>query len=123
MSANTSDNALDSWAKAQEFALSLTGTAPGTLYDMPMVMVAANRRGFIVTGQEPKTSFVILIDEGHVEILLETDPESFWQSPHYAGSGAVLARYSSPDPQRVRDTISHAYRLAATKKKRPPRKK
>ena len=114
---------LDSWAKAEAFALSLPGTAQGTLYDMPMVMVAANRRAFLTTGQEPRTSFVILIDEGHVEMLLETDPDSFWQSQHYAGSGAVLVRYSAPDPARGREAIGHAYRLTATKKKRPPRKK
>ena len=116
-------DALDSWAKAEAFALSLPGTVRSTIYNMPMVMVAKNRRGFLVTGHEARTSFAVPLDEGYAEMLMETDPESFWQSPHYAGSGAVLVRYASPDAERVRDVIEHAHKLAAAKKDRPPRKR
>ena len=114
-------DSLDTWDKAEAFALSLPGTVRSTIYNMPMVMIAKNRRGFLVTGHEAKTSFAVPLDEGYAEMLMETDPESFWQSPHYAGSGAVLVRYSSPDPERVRQVIEHAYALAASKKNRPPR--
>jgi hypothetical protein len=112
---------LDTWARAEAFALSLPGTVRSTIYNMPMVMISKNRRGFLVTGHEAKTSFAVPLDEGYAEMLMETDPESFWQSPHYAGSGAVLVRYASPDPERVRHVIEHAYTLASAKKNRPPR--
>ena len=114
---------LDSWDKAEAFALTLPGTARSTIYNMPMVMVAKNRRPFLVTGHEAKTSFAVPVDEGYAEMLMETDPDSFWQSPRYAGSGAILVRYTSPDPERVRHVIEHAHALAAVKKNRPPRKK
>ena len=116
-------SALDSWDKAEAFALTLPGTVRSTIYNMPMVMIAKNRRPFLVTGHEAKTSFAVPLDEGYAEMLLETDPESFWQSQHYAGSSAVLVRYSSPDPDRVCDVIEYAHRLAATRKNRPPRPK
>jgi hypothetical protein len=115
--------AIDNWDKAEAFALSLPGTVQSTIYDMPMVMIAKNRRGFLVAGHEAKTSFAVPVDEGYAEMLMETDPDSFWQSQHYAGSSAVLVRYASPDPERVREVIDYAYRLAASKKNRPPRKK
>ncbi|WEK46146.1 MAG: hypothetical protein P0Y56_14160 [Candidatus Andeanibacterium colombiense] len=115
--------ALDSWDKAEAFALSLPGTVRSTIYDMPMVMIAKNRRGFLVTGHEAQTSFAVPLDEGYAEMLMETDPDSFWQSPHYAGSSAVLVRYSSADPERVREVIEYAFRLASTRKNRPPRPK
>jgi len=114
---------LDSWEKVEAFALTLPGTARGTSYDMPAVAIAANRRPFLVTGHERRTSFAVPIDEGYVEMLLETDPDSFWQSPHYAGSGTVLIRYAGADPVRVREVIRHASALATARKKRPPRKK
>ena len=115
--------ALDTWEKAEAFALSMPGTARSTSYNMPMVMVSKNRRGFLVTGHEARTSFAVPLDEGYAELLMETDPDSFWQSPHYAGSGSVLVRYSSPDQDRVREVIEHAYKLAVAKKNRPPRRK
>ena len=37
--------AIDSWDKAEAFALSLPGTVRSTIYNMPMVMIAKNRRG------------------------------------------------------------------------------
>jgi hypothetical protein len=116
-------DALDSWDKAEAFALSLPGTVRSTIYNMPMVMIAKNRRGFLVTGHEAQTSFAVPLDEGYAEMLLETDPESFWQSQHYAGSSAVLVRYTNADPDRVCEVIEYAYRLASTKKNRPPRRK
>lgn len=115
--------AIDSWEKAEAFALSLPGTVRSTIYNMPMVMISKNRRPFVVTGHEAQTSFAVPLDEGYAEMLMETDPESFWQSQHYAGSSAVLVRYSNTDPERVRQVIEYAYRLASTKKNRPPRRK
>ena len=60
--------------------------------------------------------------EGEAEMLMETDPDTFWQAPHYAGSKAVLIRYSSDDPERVRYVIERAYELAASLKPVKPRK-
>lgn len=115
--------AIDSWDKAEAFALSLPDTARSTIYTMPMVMITKNRRPFVVTGHEAKTSFAVPLDEGYAEMLMETDPDSFWQSQHYAGSSAILVRYTNTDPERVRQVIEYAYRLASTKKNRPPRRK
>jgi hypothetical protein len=114
---------LDSWDKVEAFALTLPGTERGTTYRMPTVKIAANGRGFVWTGHEAETSFAIWLEPGMVEMLIETDPDTFWQSPHYAGSNAVLIRYSSQDPERVRYMIEQAYGLAASLKPVRPRKK
>jgi hypothetical protein len=91
---------------------------------MPTVKVAANGRGFVWTSHEAKTSFAVwAANEGEVEMLMETDPDTFWQSPHYAGGKAVLIRYSSDDPERVRYVIERAYELALAQKPVKPRKK
>jgi hypothetical protein len=115
--------ALRSWNEVEAFALTLPGTERGTTYRMPTVKVAANGRGFVWTGGEPETSFAIWAEPGGAEMLIATDPETFWQSPHYAGSNAVLVRYSSEDPERVRYVIERAYELAAAMKPARQRKK
>lgn len=111
------------WEDVEAFALSLPGTERGTTYRMPTVKVAANGRGFVWTGHEAETSFAIWLDPDTAEMLMETDPETFWQSPHYAGSSAVLVRYSSDDPERVRYVIEQAYERAAAMKPVRKRKK
>jgi hypothetical protein len=114
---------LDSWEKVEAFALTLPSTGAGTVYRMPAVKVATNGRGFVWTGHEAETSFAVWLDPGTAEMLMETDPDTFWQSPHYAGSSAVLVRYSSDDPERVRYVIEQAYERAAALKPARSRKK
>ena len=114
---------LDSWDKVEAFALTLPGTEASVSWRMPTVKVSANGRGFVWTGHEAESSFAVWTAEGETEFLMETDPDTFWQSPHYAGSKAVLIRYSSDDPDRVRHVITQAYELAASLKPVRPRKK
>ena len=114
---------LDTWEDVEAFALTLPGTERGTTYRMPTVKVAANGRGFVWTSGEPETSFAVWLEPGGVEMLMETDRETFWQSPHYLGSSAVLIRYSSEDPERVRRVIEQAYEQALAMKPVRPRKK
>lgn len=115
--------ALDSWEAARDFALSLPGTELAKHYGKPAVKVSANGRAFLGTGREADTSFVLHIDIATAEMLMATGPETFWQTPHYEGYGAVLVRYASPDPERVKGTIRLAQEQAAamapvTKRKR-----
>jgi len=108
---------LDSWDKAVAFALSLPDTELSTSYGKPAVKV--NGRAFLYTGHEDKSSFGVAIDLDTVEMLKETDPDTFWQTPHYEGWPAVLIRFDSPDPERVRSVIERSRDWTAAKG--PPR--
>jgi hypothetical protein len=106
---------LDSWDKAAAFALDLPGTRL-TTGRMDAVVLDSNGRAVIFTGRESATSFAVMIDLGTVEMLKDTEPETYWQSPHYEGYPAVLVRYDSADPERVRWVIEQAYEQALTLK-------
>ncbi|MFM7379291.1 MAG: hypothetical protein ACKO1O_14375 [Erythrobacter sp.] len=108
--------ALDSWEAARDFALTLPGTELAKNYGKPAVKIAANGRAFLGTGRETATSFVLHIDIATAEMLMATGPETFWQTPHYEGHGALLVRFDSPDPERIRDTIRLAHEQAAAMK-------
>jgi hypothetical protein len=114
---------LDSFDKALAFALTLPGAVQISSYGKPAAAVAANGRAFLYPGHEADSSFAVGIDLGTVEILKETEPETYWQSPHYEGYPAVLVRYDSPDPERVRWVIEQARDQAAAKKPARMRKK
>jgi hypothetical protein len=113
---------LDSYAAADAFALTLPSTERTTSYGKPAVGIAANGRAFLSLGGETDTSFAVAVDCDAIELLKETEPETYWQSPHYEGWPAVLVRYDSPDPERVRDVIRQAHAQAAAKKKVRKRK-
>jgi hypothetical protein len=117
------DVAIASWDDAVACALALPGTELATSYGKPAVKLAANGRPFLHVGREPETYFVVEIDRDTVEILKETDPDSFWQTAHYQGWPAVLVRFGSTDPERVRDVIARAHEQAAARKPARPRRK
>lgn len=114
---------LDNFDKALAFALTLPGTVASTSYGRPAAACEANLRAFLTVGNESDTSFVVQIDAGTVELLIETEPETYWQSSHYVGYPAVLVRFDSPDPARVRHVIDQAREQAALKPPARQRKK
>lgn len=109
--------------EAIAFALTLPDTELGTSYGKPAVKVASNGRAFLFPSHEPDTSFGVAIDLDTIEILKETDPATFWQTPHYAGWEGVLIRYDSKDPDRVRDVLARSRDFVAAKQKARPRKR
>lgn len=111
------------WDEVVAFALTLPDTELSTSYGSPAVKVATNGRAFLYTGRESESSFGIAIDLDTVEMLKETDPDTFWQTPHYEGWPAVLIRFDSADPDRVRAMIERSREWTAAKPKVKPRKK
>ena len=109
--------------QAVAFALTLPETERGTSYGKPAVKVASNGRAFLFPSHEADTSFGVAIDLDTIEILKETDPDTFWQTPHYEGWPAVLIRYGSKDPERVRLMIERSRDWTAAKPRPRARKK
>lgn len=111
------------WEDAVAYALSLPDTELSTNFGKPAVKVASNGRAFLYTGHEDKTSFGIAIDLDTVEMLKDTDPDTFWQTPHYEGWPAVLIRFGSADRERVGSMMERSQHRTATKLQTKPRKK
>jgi hypothetical protein len=110
------------WEEAVAFALSLPGTELSTSYGKPAVKVAANGRAFLFPSHEADTSFGVAMDLDTIEILKETDPATFWQTPHYVGWEGVLIRYDSEDDERVREVIGRSRDWVAAKPEARPRR-
>ena len=108
---------------AVAFALTLPDTELGTSYGKPAVKVASNGRAFLFPSHEADTSFGVAIDLDTIEMLKETDPDTFWQTQHYVGWEGVLIRYASKDEARVREVIGRSRDWVAAKPKAKPRKR
>jgi hypothetical protein len=103
--------------EAIAFALTLPDTELGTSYGKPAVKLVSNGRAFLFPSHESNTSFAVAIDLGTIEILKETDPGTFWQSPHYVGWEGILVRYDSKDPERIMDVIGRSRDFVSAKPK------
>ena len=110
-----------SWEAVIAYALGLPDTELSTSYGAPAVKVASNGRAFVHPGREPG-SFCLAIDRDVVEMLKETDPDTYWQTPHYEGWPAILVRYGSADPERVLAMIDQARDWNAARPRVKPRK-
>ena len=107
------------WDEVVAHALTLPGSELTTYYGGPAVK--ANGHPVVTPGREAG-SFCLHIDQDTKAILMETDPDTFWQTPHYDGWPSLLVRHDSPDPDRVRAMIERAHDWAISRKPPRPRK-
>ncbi len=94
------------WDEVAALALALPGTTPGTSYGRDAVLVRGKM--VVVIGKTP--DHVVLragLDE--VDMLMATDPDCFFQTPHYVGWPAVLARLGTADPDRIAVLVERAW--------------
>jgi hypothetical protein len=108
------------WEQVVAHALTLPGTELTTYYGGPAVK--ANGHPLVTPGRE-EGSFCLHIDQDTKAILIETDPGTFWQTPHYDGWPSLLVRYDSPDPERVLAMIDRSHGWVMSRKPPRPRKK
>lgn len=112
------------WEEAFAFALSLPDAQSGTSYGRPAVKL--NGKSFVYPGREGG-SFAVAAPLPEKELLLGTEPETFWETDHYRGWPAVLVRFGSPSRERIENVIRRAWwdrakkaqRLAAGLPERP----
>ena len=105
----------DSWESVLAFALTLPDTEESTSYGRPAVKVRS--KAFVYPGRE-QGSFAISCPLDEKELLMETDPETFWETDHYRGWPAVLVRYRSSERDRIETVIQRAWWDRASKAQR-----
>lgn len=98
----------------QMFAYALTqpGAEDSTLFDGRCIRV---RGHWIVNASREPDCLALALDLGTVDFLMETEPRTYFQTPHYEGWPAVLVRYEAADDDRLREQIDKAWARRATK--------
>jgi len=96
----------DSWDSVMAFALALPGCEESTSYGKPAVRVRG--KAFVYPGRE-RGSFAVASPLEEKEFLMETDPDTFWETDHYRGWPAVLVRFDSSDRERIEMVVRRAW--------------
>ncbi|WP_404333586.1 hypothetical protein AB2M62_10660 [Sphingomonas sp. MMS12-HWE2-04] len=114
---------MDDWDDAVAFARALPGVEMASFYgDM---VPKLNGKAILSPGREAD-SFHLPVSHADKAMLMETDPDTFWQTPHYEGWPGVLVRYGR-ERERVErwilrrwwDVAKKAQRVAAGMEERP----
>ena len=94
------------WDAVAAFALSLPETEDATAYGTPAIKVRG--KAFVSTSREAG-SFHVRSAHEEKAVLIETDPATFWRTPHYANWPGLLVRYGAVDIDRVQVVIARAW--------------
>lgn len=115
---------MDDWDDACAYALTLPDVVMGSWWNHPCPKI--NDKGLISPSREPG-SFGMMVRKDEKPLLLETDPDTFWQTDHYRNFPMLLVRYGTPARERIElyirrawwDRAKKAQRLAAGMDVRP----
>ena len=97
---------LADWDQVAAFALTLPGAELSTSYGAPAVKVGGR---LVCSRSREADSFHVIALPEEKAVLLETDPATFWQTPHYENWPGLLVRFGSADAERVKRVIARAW--------------
>ena len=103
------------WDEAVAFTCALPDVAMERFFGTPCPKI--NGKAILSPGRE-KGSFCLLVSKDEKLMLMETDPDTFWETPHYQNYPAVLVRYGTPSRERVELYIQRAWWDRAKKPQR-----
>jgi hypothetical protein len=103
------------WEDACAYARTLPDVVMESWWGTPCPKV--NGKGLMSPGRE-KDSYALMVTHPEKEILLETDPETFWQTDHYANYPMLLVRYGTGSRERIELYIQRAWWDRAKKPQR-----
>lgn len=79
------------------------------------------RGHWIVNELREADALALALDLETLAFLMETEPGTYFQTPHYQGWPAVLVRYAVADDDRLREQIEKAWARRATQAQRRAR--
>ena len=96
----------------RRLALALPETTEGTSYGTPAFRV----RGKFLARLREEGILVVKVGNDAPDALIQMQPETYFITPHYAGSSAVLVRLALIAEDELRDLLADAWRSNAPKR-------
>ena len=107
---------MDGWEDVVGFACSLPDVAMAPFYGTPCPKL--NGKALAAPGREVGSFCLFTSSIDEKQMLIETDPATFWQTDHYRSSPAVLTRFGTAAQERIEGYIRRRWWDCATKKQR-----
>lgn len=105
------------WDCLVQFALALPGVTLGASYGTPALRVKKT----LIARLREDGAMVLKVEDGLRETLLETQPDIFYTSEHYAGYPVLLVRLDTADAPQLLGLVERAWGVNASAKLRRER--
>ena len=100
------------WATVKRLGKKLPEVEESTWFNTPSLKV--RKRSFVRLRE--KDVIVVLVDQDEKEVLLQAEPDVFFQTPHYEGYPAVLVRLSAIENDELAEVLTESWRRVAPKR-------
>ena len=102
------------WEDVRRLALALPEAEESTTYRKPAFKVA----GKIFAWESPhvRGALALNCDPDERPLMIETNPEMFFATPHYEGYPIVLVHLEEADAKELAERIEESWLIAAPKK-------
>jgi hypothetical protein len=101
------------WPDAVAIASRLPGVEESTSYGTPSLKV---KKKFMARLREPDVMVLVQVDFIEQQMLMETQPDVFFLTPHYEGYPSILIRLSKVEPDQLAELIETSYVRLAPKR-------
>lgn len=104
------------WDEVVAYACGLPDVEMAPFYGIPCPKV--NGKAFVAPGREEGSFCLFTASVDEKLMLIETDPDTFWETAHYRNYPGVLARYGTDAHDRLTLYIRRAWWDRLKKKQR-----
>ena len=106
---------MNDWEEVLAFACSLPDVEMAKW--LATLCPKINGKVFMSPGREAG-SFALMVTHPEKQILLQTDPDTFWETAHYRNYPMLLVRYDTPAHDRIEFYIQRAWGDRAKQRQR-----
>jgi hypothetical protein len=102
------------WETVRQLARAFPEAEEDTTHAQPAFRVRGKL--FVWMSPHERGALVVRVDPDEGPFLLESDPQTYFTTPHYEGYPAVLVRLERIDRDQLADRIEDAWLLRAPKR-------
>jgi hypothetical protein len=103
------------WDTVRAVAASFPGAEESTSYGRPAFKVRKRLFAWVSPDRAAEGALATYVDEAEKELLIDSQPELYFATPHYAGHPIVLTRLGVADSDAVCERIEDSWLLRAPK--------
>jgi hypothetical protein len=104
------------WETVREIAGALPEVEERVSHGKPSFRVRGKLFAWTSPKREAEGAFVVRVDRDEKRLILESDPEVYFETPHYHGYPAVLIHLDRIDRDELAERIEDAWLIQAPKR-------
>ncbi len=105
------------WETVREIASALPGAEEGVTYGKPAFKVGGRLFAWMSPSSDaPADALALRVDPDEKPLVIASDPDVFFETPHYAGHPIVLVHLDTVDRATLADRIEDSWLLRAPKR-------